>query len=351
MAKIVYIIGAGASRGYRHSDKLTDKEQKPVDDIIEGLPVVAEMPERLEYICSILSNIIIEDKDNEAIRYEGAKDVKDGIRELIDGLQWLKKESQNHATIDTFAKKLFLKQEFDDFEKVKKLLAVYFTIEQIINKSDARYDTFLANVLTEELKIPDELCIVTWNYDSFFELAFQEYRGKFKQSSEIGCYSINDKVSNYDNATIFKVNGTASFDNWNSAASFTNNNKNELTVILIKEILKGYFLDKSKLDFAWENEKAGFEKEFFGAIHNRIKDATTLVVIGYTFPFFNRKMDKWILEQMPSLREIYIQDIRAEMLQDNVYAVIPSSKKNLFGGGIEILPKKNCDQFFLPPEL
>ena len=118
MAKIVYIIGAGASRGYRHSDKLTDKEQKPVDDIIEGLPVVAEMPERLEYICSILSNIIIEDKDNEVIRYEGAKDVKDGIRELIDGLQWLKKESQNHATIDTFAKKLFLTGKNEEYYKL-----------------------------------------------------------------------------------------------------------------------------------------------------------------------------------------------------------------------------------------
>lgn len=345
MAKIVYLMGAGASRGYRYSDKSGHKEQKPEDDIIEGLPVVSEIQDRLTYVLNILSDIQIEDSKYKIFKKEGAIDTKSWKNHILKDLEWLRDECQKHATIDTFAKKLFLKHEFADFEKVKKLLAVYFTIEQIINKSDARYDTFLANVLTEQLAIPDDLCIVTWNYDSFFELAFQEYIGKFKQSSEIGCYSLNDNVTNYDNATIFKVNGTASFDEWNSAAYFTSNPKEQLKNDFLVELIYGYYNDKTKLNFAWENENTSFDNEYFRAIQNRIKDATTLVVIGYTFPFFNRKMDRWLLEQMPRLKQVYIQDIRAEMLRDNMEVV------NRLGDKVNVFYKKNCDQFLLPPEL
>lgn len=80
---------------------------------------------------------------------------------LVQDLTWLKTASESHATIDTFAKKLFLKGQLKNFNKVESLLSIYFIIEQAINKIDGRYDTFLASVLNTQLNIDDMITILT----------------------------------------------------------------------------------------------------------------------------------------------------------------------------------------------
>ena len=48
-----------------------------------------------------------------------------------------------------------------------------------------------------------------------------------------------------------------------------------------------------------------------------IEDADILVVIGYTFPFFNREIDRMIFSQMECLQKIYIQDPNANNIVGN----------------------------------
>lgn len=354
MAKVVYLLGAGASRGRRFSDKenFTIDPTISKNDIIEGLPVVTEIPERLQYVIDILENTTIEDDKNKVICYSPAIDVISGLQDIIKGLKWLKDESQAHATIDTFAKKLYLKKQFEDFDKVKKLLAIYFTFEQIINKTDSRYDTFLANVLDEQISIPSEICIVTWNYDSFLELAFKEYVDEVKYPCDVGCCSINDGNIDYSKVHTFKVNGVASFDKWFSIAKVTSQSSTIIKDEILIDLIFSYYKEKSLLCFAWENDIQESNSPFLSALKSRIKEAKTLVVIGYTFPFFNRQTDRWLIKNMPGLETIYIQDPQADKLLQNIYSVIPPIKRETSGKFlISVIPINNTDQFYLPPEL
>ena len=55
--------------------------------------------------------------------------------------------------------------------------------------------------------------------------------------------------------------------------------------------------------FAWEDEAVSRIK----SVLESYNDATILVIIGYSFPYFNKRIDAKILASMPNLRTIYIQ--------------------------------------------
>ena len=78
-----------------------------------------------------------------------------------------------------------------------------------------------------------------------------------------------------------------------------------------------------------------------------IQEATALVVIGYSFPYFNRKIDRLIFENTPHLKKIYIQDKYPERIQQYITPVIPEDKLAV----IKIIPLDDVEQFYLPPEL
>lgn len=106
----------------------------------------------------------------------------------------------------------------------------------------------------------------------------------------------------------------------------------------------------SKVSFAWDNEKYLTDKYNF-TLENSIINAKTLVVIGYTFPFFNRDIDRKIFDFMPNLKKIYIQDPNADQIIQNLEPVLSMKNYNLNELKMNIIPKTNTDQFFLPPEL
>lgn len=315
MAKIVYLLGAGASFGLRNQQ-----------NIIEGLPIVSEIPQRLEYVIHELENLDEPhlDHDNVAIDHMH--------KALLQDLTWLKNESANHATIDTFAKKLWLTHKTEEYVKLKKLLAIYFIIEQVINIPDSRYDTFLANILTPELTIPSEISIITWNYDNQFEIAYKVYSD--------ATYQLN-----MQNLKIFKLNGSATFEGMEFQMSEIcgRETPHKLTQQLLKKLLKLYYIGKTNLSFAWENDT---QFNNISQLAISVQDANTLVVIGYTFPFFNRAIDRKLMSYMRNLQTIYIQDPNAMQIRDNIIPVIPESLKTY-----KIESKINVQQFYLPAEL
>lgn len=98
-------------------------------------------------------------------------------RELLSrAVRWLAEEVSRHASVDTFAKKLFLRGDADNLRKLKAVLSTYLAIEQARNNVDKRYDSFLASVLKlgsdKNVLLPEHLRILTWNYDTQFEKAF-----------------------------------------------------------------------------------------------------------------------------------------------------------------------------------
>ncbi len=70
-----------------------------------------------------------------------------------------------------------------------------------------------------------------------------------------------------------------------------------------------------------------------------------VVVIGYSFPFFNRATDRPLFGGMPSLRRVYVQDINSEAVVQSIQGVLPAGRK------IEVIPIRECSQFYLPSEL
>ena len=357
MTDVVYLMGAGASFGKRAQDVLSHKveiikgDTKSIShiscaNILEGMPLVVEIPKRILYICDLIRNTDSTSNFTSIILNDNSF-VEETKNLLIKDLMWLYDGAVKHATIDTFAKKLFLTEKTEEYNKLKKLLAIYFIIEQVINKPDSRYDTFLANILTPNLEIPDRIKILTWNYDSQFEIAFNEYKKTIITPRDIGCYSLHDNEITKSPA-IFKINGTASFNNWNSLANFRSNYK--LNKTILDKIMYAYKENDSLLSFAWENTGLKNSNTAVRTFIQNIQFAKTLVVIGYTFPFFNRLVDKEIIGSLNNLKKVYIQDPKADEVAQSIDAVLASSQKPPINP-LSIIPITNCNQFYLPAEL
>lgn len=104
------------------------------------------------------------------------------------------------------------------------------------------------------------------------------------------------------------------------------------------------FYFKNCLSFAWEDSPGTFIKQ---RIQNVSRDALVVVVIGYSFPYVNREMDRFIFGQMPKLSTVYVQDINANDVIDSVRSVLNDSQNQ----HIDIEPINNIRQFYIPREL
>lgn len=155
--KITYLFGAGASRGC--------------------LPTVVEFPDRLHQQTEFLK------KDIYLLDESHFKDVKQVTKaqakeQLLIDMEWLYSECLKHASVDTFAKKLWLKRDRENLERLKYALTVFLIVEQLRHPPDKRYDAFFASILRKDIStFPSNLNIVSWNYDFQIEIAFDEYSG------------------------------------------------------------------------------------------------------------------------------------------------------------------------------
>ena len=75
--------------------------------------------------------------------------------------------------------------------------------------------------------------------------------------------------------------------------------------------------------------------------------AEIVVVIGYSFPFFNRQVDRLLFNNMDYLRKIYIQDPNSGRIKQSLLSVLP----NYMIDNVAIESVTDTSQFFLPPEL
>lgn len=344
MNKVVYLLGAGASYGKR-SDASTDSGKSR---IIEGLPIVNEINDEIEAVIEWMN-------DSECLtdthQYEicDKKYSFDGMKELLTKeFRWLKEESTQHATIDTFARTLLLRGEYSAYVKLKYLLSTFFIIEQTIHPFDKRYDTFFANILNEYGDMPDDIYIMTWNYDCQLNLAIRE-----NSNSQLYVYEPSDNLSHTDKAKVFKINGTAGYHNAGILVPRDITTKKRISLIqrIFRQyvtIANGAFRSDGSLylHFAWENHVFENQSPY---LFSQIKNADVLVVIGYTFPFFNRRIDRQIFSNMPNLNKIYIQDPNANSIKEFIGSVMTEEQRNTLLPDIK--PITNVSNFFLPPEL
>lgn len=161
---ITYLIGAGAS--------------------YPDVPVVKDMPKAIYSLVSKLNELSFE--FNEYVeKYEkeaSSFPYMNVYGNLVNGLRWLKHNSEKHQSIDTFAKKLFIQDRDDDLQTLKNVLGAFFALNRLEGDTkNKRYDSFFATMLGESITdLPPNVKIISWNYDVEFELAFSQFSGESK---------------------------------------------------------------------------------------------------------------------------------------------------------------------------
>ena len=360
MKNVTYLIGAGASAGKRWKDM---HGGDPKDNrIYEGLPCVNEIAGCLWNIYSLIDRTTIPNDlewMDPQIGLASLEDWEEARKNLSLRLQRLHVFCELNATIDTYAKKLVLKKRQEKFKELEQLLALFFIYLQLQNYPDSRYDTFLANILEPNLHFPQNIRVISWNYDSQFEIAYSEYN----ENDDLRVGSKNAKFDvDYE---IIKINGTATFDNQTNIAKLRKDiwdkiwaikeEVNGRSIDLQKEqtwVLEFIYLyqlymvgkkDNTHLSFAFDSSEPS--EKILNRIDKIISQTDALVIIGYTFPFFNREIDRKILQNLKPDAKIYIQDKYPQRIKQNFKAVKPEIKDE------QIDTKDDTDQFFLPPEL
>ena len=334
--KITYLFGAGASA-----------------DI---LPVVERFPDFLKGKKNKLSsNEFNLDSTSKFEDFEQLKLCKrDYQKELINIFEWIETESRRHASVDTFAKKLFLKEDFKALKKLKIGLSLYFILEQSGKRPDKRYDTFFSSILDHLDVFPKNIRILSWNYDNQFELAYSDFHPNKTIDdidNRLGLYS-KFRVNFYDSGFgIFKLNGSTDFraSNLMKTVRLITPSPEPLNIQFIENLVKIFALTseldlfQSNLSFAWESDTN--QSDIVNIALENIVETQILVVIGYSFPFFNRVHDIKLFRNLEKLEKVYFQDLNPEPLIDRFISINDSLDKD------SLVPIKNTKQFYLPFEL
>lgn len=349
---ITYLLGAGASAN--------------------ALPIINNLNARLSQFLYFLGGIT-----NTLELNSERVTIQNKIKDYYSLLKWLRDESKFHQSIDTFAKKLFLTDKLA-FIKLKKALIFYFILEQCVkldelkyydsdkipkefkNESlinvneeqlDKRYDNLIASLLNkngEGIEINPRIKILTWNYDMQIELAFKRY---FQTNIEgvKGTVNIfpsklwNMKETNglitEDKFTLIKLNGEAyisedlnyfpeSKDSIIDKIQFGKGNFFENVGFIVENMnaieknKTSFILNLDNFTFAWEENKPNGYNKAFKYVQSISEKTNILIVIGYSFPYFNSEIDKKILENMKP-QEIIIQDFDSETIEERIKELSP----------------------------
>ena len=309
---VTYILGAGAS--------------------CKSQPLVSDMKVRMECLLLLL------DTNSKIHINHICKTFKNKTKSLYVKYNPIVKEAIKHYTPDTYVKKLSLTGKTADLDTFKEFLNLYFLFEQdnqqityekfpiykpiwfigplseeekekksnfiwdkIKSPIDNRYDVFFATLLKKtgnmdnpQLLLPSNYNIISWNYDNQLEHAYKEY------SSGLNFIDIRKKLninSEYDanKSHIIKINGDCTC--WD-----IKDNKELTLFTAIEKLVEGDSINTT-IDFAWEDGKTVDD-----AVHKIIEATDKIVIIGYSFPNFNRDVDKIIFsEYNPAINQIIIQ--------------------------------------------
>ncbi len=354
MSKIIYYMGAGASYGKKEAREVIDKGTKKERLLIhEGLPVINEIGTCLLAFKEAVANAPIDINGHYSFlnKYSTSGDDINHMRNcLITDIEKVYEANKEHATIDTYAKKLYLIKRTNELKRLKNVLTTFFVWAQIVSKTDQRYDTFLANILQENtLSIPNGISVISWNYDSQFEMAYRNY----SQDGNLPIFDKNAHIDYQDSGNcgkIFKVNGSANFDDFCMVDYISKHTDVDSIIQLIEyygslnaDTAELGFQFTSRLSYAWETSER--QKQMFDMLQKVTYDTTTVIVIGYSFPYFNRQIDRKIFAAMPYLQTVYIQDPNPEAIEPSLRAVL------LDENATKIVYQKDCTQFYLPREL
>lgn len=365
MSRITYLLGAGASA--------------------QAMPVVSELPLAIKFVKIYIKYLsIIHQID---------------LSKTIENVYHLEHLTKTTLSIDTLFRRLFLIRDNNHYYSFKineneitttqnQLLWIYNVVLLILeykevlnirksieqnynlflqivsdekidletvlgilnnknNDIDVRYENFISTVFDKKTKkLDDRISILTWNYDLQFERVYKLYR-------ELDNY--NELINELKNNKVFyKLNGTS----FNDSLLYSLDDISETELL---DILKTQNRYRSNIFFNWSENKAIEREDYFKSL----ADTEILIVIGYSFPNFNRDTDTKFLQTLMSLRKVYIIDIENKINDTNIAfnsLLLRIGRKTQFHKSLNdkdtsyynrVLPTElitSTSQFFIPPE-
>ena len=246
MAEITYLLGAGASYG--------------------ALPIVSKMAEEIGETVKWLDDLYFQHRiPNKYSTTEATK-----FQNVLSDLRWLQEicDTSKNFSVDTFARKLHLSGKFDDYFRLKSILSFYFTLEQKRTPPDIRYDNFWASILKSKLEFPNNIKIVSWNYDFQLELTYQGFLGIDSLKIARKTLNVSSLESNSfkdpNDFGVFKLNGSATIssefakDTNYLIDNFSGSSIDQFIIDLVSsyETFKIHAMNiNNHLSFAWEHTK------------------------------------------------------------------------------------------------
>jgi len=181
--------------------------------------------------------------------------------------------------------------------------------------------SIIENIGKGNNRIKKNIKFVSWNYDLQLELAFKSFCNDnliWDELSDYLGYRCKDK-SSYD-LDICHLNGYCGYyKTSNEEQHILDRSKSTELGAIIKEIafvqksLRHKAIDfSSHINYAWEtSDLAKAARNSAGLIFSQ---TDILVIIGYSFPSFNKEIDKWLFEKLNGrLTKIIFQDPNASM--------------------------------------
>lgn len=339
--KYTYLLGAGASA--------------------QKIPVVNGFDKQILKINSIINNTHFQNPNE--------------FNALKRKLNWFQEEVRLHATVDTLAKKLYLTGDETNYRNLKSLIEFVFHIWHLSNIQfisnnghvitheydvDPRYDAFFSQIAQRGeygINLPSNLNILSWNYDIQLEYSLSKFLKTNSLKETIENSKIYPRMGNqsvdYNDFLIVKLNGSflgniingkdeydySDFDFLQIKDYILNSNFfkipsgiNESPVEILYKDLVAKIANKKEngILYSWENIPAA---ERIREISNKaVSETHSLIIIGYSFPNFNRDIDKSLIQSMNSLEEIYVQVNSAdyEGVKARILSIMPRLKDKIY---------------------
>jgi hypothetical protein len=340
--KITYLLGAGASYNAIPIWKGQGKSMLGVSRYIKG------------YI-----------DDNERLKKEETKILHENatLNNLADRIGHYGNLAIQYGSIDIYAKRLHLLGDLRQLDELKFCLSIYFDLwENFINDStplnneakytkvDKRYLSLLSVLLEKGLdksnpKLNKNISFISWNYDLQLEFAYES----FMENKAASLSEVNEGLSFMEEKNRYKevihLNGHRG--NFIDGGKYYDNVPN-----LIHGSIDNYLLGlqyekddfraksyKNCIKYAWEHDSNSLKDAL-----EIMKSTNILVIIGYSFPSFNRRIDAQLInafQENDDYLDIIYQDPNGN--EDIIDALFdkPANVR---------IERKNVNQFYIPNE-
>ena len=257
---------------------------------------------------------------------------------------------RKHRSLDTFARLLFLQGKMDEYEAFKRFLDGYVSARSLFY-DDPRYNAFLADLGVkpkDQVEFSSKIEIFTWNYDFLLEkeLLFSNDNPNWN--------AIFSRVTHFNGVASGLLHvGDKGIELLKELKSEYNERFTKLQsyTILVNRIIKDVKENSSHIHFAWENSDEELDK-LRAEICKKIQFATNVVIVGYTFPFYNRLVDEAFLHEMGHKNKIVLQDrdfSSAEALISQLELL--NEHRGLKDIKDRVKPYSNANSFYVPFDL